>query len=360
MRLEKLRQMMSSKAMDAIIISTGANVRYLSGFAASPGDAWLYITRDQAIIATDFRYWEQAARQSPSFELVKASKGLHDVLLGLLERVDGRSIAYEAANITVWQFDAWLKPFTHIEWHSTSDWVERQRSVKDADEITLMRHSVALADGALAHGLQLVRPGMTERELAWVLESHMRTHGADKVAFDIIVAAGPNGAMAHYAPGDVPLPSGEPIVIDMGAQVGGYCSDLTRTICLGEPADPERFWTIFETVKQAQKLAEAKVGAGMSGVEADAIARQVICDAGFGDHFGHGLGHGVGLSVHESPRVSPLSADTLVEGNVLTIEPGIYISGWGGVRIEDMVVVRSGGVEVLSRADKTPIVLGAW
>jgi len=360
MRLEKLREMMVDKGMDAILISTGANVRYLSGFAASPGDAWLFITKDQAIIATDFRYWEQAERQSPGFELVKAHRALHEVLPGLLERVDGKSIGYEATNITVGQYDAWMRPQSHIEWQSTSDWVERLRAVKDAGEIAAICRSVALADEALAHCLQLLRPGMTERELAWLLESYMRTHGADKVAFDIIVAAGPNGAMAHYAPAEVPLPLGQPIVIDMGAQAGGYCSDLTRTICLGEPADAERFWTVYETVKQAQEQAEATICAGMSGVDADAIARQVIGDAGFGDHFGHGLGHGVGLLVHESPRASPLSADTLVEGNVLTVEPGIYITGWGGVRIEDMVIVRQGDVEVLSQADKTPIVRGAW
>ena len=182
----------------------------------------------------------------------------------------------------------------------------------------------------------------------------MRTQGADGVAFAPIVASGPNGAMAHHRPADRPTQPGEPIVVDIGARVGGYCSDLTRTLWLGPP--DERFREVYEVVLRAQRAAEADMRPGMTGKEADRLARSVIEEAGYGEAFGHGLGHGIGLNEHESPRLKKTSEETLAEGMVVTIEPGIYLSGWGGVRIEDVVLVEANGVEVLSQAKKDPIV----
>ena len=360
MRLSRLRDRMLEQSLDGLLVSDIGNVQYLSGFTGSPGDAWLHISPTMAMIATDSRYWEQAERQCPGFELVKITARPDAVLPGMLARLEGPRVGFEADRFTVDLHDRWLKPLADYEWVATTGIVRELRATKQPEEVELMREAVALADQSLAHGLRNARPGMTERELAWIIEAYMRTHGAQKVSFDFIVGAGPNGAMAHYLAADTPLALGEPIVIDMGAKLNGYCSDLTRTVCLGDPLDPERFWDVYNTVLAAQQKAEAEIRAGVTGVEADAFARQVISEAGYGDRFGHGLGHGVGLEVHEMPRVSYLSEDTLQAGNLITVEPGIYITGWGGVRIEDIVLVTEDGVEVLTQSPKDPIIRGDW
>ena len=363
MRLSKLRQILAKNDLDAFLVSHPMNERYLSGFTGSEGDAWLLISQDLALIVTDSRYYEQVKRECPDFELLKINTRFDDVLPEALRRVSGKRIGrigYEADHVTVAQYERWMRPLKEVEWVSTNEWIKCLRAVKDAEEVAAMRRAVALADEALAHGLEQIRPGMTERELAWIMETYMRTHGAEKISFDFIVAAGPNGAMPHYRAGDVPLPLGQPIVIDMGAQLDGYCSDLTRTVCLGEPAEPERFWEVYNTVLAAQQKAEAEIRAGMTGIAADGIARQVIADANHSEQFGHGLGHGVGLEVHEKPKVSYVSVDTLAVGNLFTVEPGIYIPGWGGVRIEDIVLAIQDGLEVLTQSPKEPLVHGDW
>ena len=196
---------------------------------------------------------------------------------------------------------------------------------------------------------------MTERELAWIIESTMRTHGAEATAFELIVCGGPNSARPHARATDRPLQPGEPIIIDMGARVAGYCADLTRTFCLGQPADPDRFWEVYHTVLRAQVAAETALRPGLTGQQGDAVARDLIAAAGYGEYFGHGLGHGVGLAIHEEPRLSRIHAAPLMAGAVLTVEPGIYLPGWGGVRIEDVVLVTEKGVEVLTQAPKDPL-----
>jgi Xaa-Pro aminopeptidase len=199
-----------------------------------------------------------------------------------------------------------------------------------------------------------IRPGMTEREISWEVETIMRTHGAEGLSFPSIVASGPNGAMAHAVTSERRVQLGEPLVIDMGAVYNGYCSDLTRSFCLGQAS--EEYRAIWDTVLQAQHAAEQAIVPGMSGVEADAVARRAIYGAGYEGKFGHGLGHGVGLAVHEGPRASVRSQDTLQPGMVLTVEPGIYIPTWGGVRIEDMVVVTPEGCRILTQAAKVPVI----
>jgi Xaa-Pro aminopeptidase len=201
-----------------------------------------------------------------------------------------------------------------------------------------------------------LRPGMTEREIAWRLEVEMRQRGADALSFPIIVASGPNGAMPHHRPADRAVQAGETITIDMGCVVGGYCSDLTRTVVIGEP-DP-KFWEVYDLVLRAQQTCEDKLKAGMTGNAGDALARDVIAAAGHKEHFGHGTGHGVGLAIHEDPRLTYTSAGEAVveEGAVVTVEPGVYVPGWGGVRIEDMVVVGKDRCHVLTTAHKAPII----
>jgi len=226
------------------------------------------------------------------------------------------------------------------------------RAIKDNAELATIRRAVAISDGAVEHIKKMIRPGITEKEIAWELEFYMRTHGADQLAFPIIAAAGPNGAMPHAVPSDRAVLPGEPIVMDLGARVDGYNSDLTRTICIGEP--DERFRQVYGVVLKAQLAAEEAIRPGMQGREADAVAREVISKAGYGEYFGHGLGHGVGLAVHEKPGVGKTSEDLLLPGSVVTVEPGIYIPGWGGIRIEDTVIVTDDGIEVLSQATKDP------
>nr|HPL29442.1 M24 family metallopeptidase [Anaerolineae bacterium] len=234
-------------------------------------------------------------------------------------------------------------------------WVEELRAVKSPDELALMRRAVAISDAVIAALPELLQPGMTEKQLAWRIESFMHEHGADEPSFPIIAAGGPNGAMAHAVPSERPLVPGEPIVLDLGARVEGYCSDLTRTVCIGQP--DARFREIYAIVLQAQQTAEAGIKAGLLGKDADALARQVIVEAGYGEAFGHGLGHGVGLDIHERPGAGARSEDRLEPGMAVTVEPGIYLPGWGGVRIEDLVVVTEGGVEILSAATKDPVVV---
>jgi Xaa-Pro aminopeptidase len=241
-----------------------------------------------------------------------------------------------------------------VEFVPLKDTVETLRAVKDEDEIDALRRSVALTDAAFAQFVEVVRPGMTEREAAWEIEAAMRTGGASKVAFDLIVAAGPNGALPHARPGDHAIQPGEPVVVDIGCVVDGYCSDMTRTFCLGQPSD--KYLEVWQIVLQAKEAAEAVIRAGVSGVDADAAARNVIAAAGYGDYFGHGLGHGVGLAVHEGPRASRLSEDTLEAGMSLTVEPGIYLPGEFGVRLEDLVIIGEHGIEILTNTPKMPLV----
>ena len=353
-RLDLLRAELPAVGADAILISQPENRWYLSGFTGSSG--WLLITGQQAFIATDFRYYEQVGLECPDFELVKVTTRFADVLPEVLAQASVRCLAFEADHATFADAQDWAKAVPGVEWAPTRGVVMRLRSVKDASELATMKAAIALADEALAAGLAQARPGMTELELSWRIESYMRTHGAQTVAFDLIIACGPNGARPHARATGAPLVAGEPIVIDMGARVNGYNSDLTRTVCLGQPNDPDRFWGVYNTVLRAQVAAEAAIRPGMNGQHVDAVARDLIAEAGYGDYFGHGLGHGVGLAVHEEPRLSRITPSMLAPGHVVTVEPGIYLPGWGGVRIEDIVLVTEDGVEALTRAPKEPLI----
>jgi Xaa-Pro aminopeptidase len=348
-RLDKLRQKLIEEELDAILITQPQNRRYLSGFTGSAGV--LLISAEQAILATDFRYYEQVAKQAPDFELARVGYEFTKVLPDLVVQVGAKRVGFEAVHLPYAQYQEWDEVAEGFELAPTKELVEELRAVKDEGELEVIRRAVALADEAMTYVLDVMEPGMTERAVAWEIETYMRTHGADKVAFDLIVAGGPSGAMPHARPSEAPIRAGEPIVMDIGAQTEGYHSDLTRTACLGAPDD--RFREIYDIVLQAQLAAEEGIRAGMTGQEADALARSVIEEAGYGEYFGHGLGHGVGLAVHEKPRLSKLSEEEVLQpGMVVTIEPGIYLPGWGGVRIEDIAVVGEDGVEVLTLARK--------
>ncbi|MFZ8845268.1 M24 family metallopeptidase [Thermoflexus sp.] len=354
-RMKAVRRLMAEKKVEAFLVTYLPNVRYLSGFTGSA--AILCITPRGAWILTDFRYWEQAARQAPDFTLYRLpSRRFSEILPEFLKKIGSpQRIAFESARVTVDQWKSWKKAAPKVRWIPTRDWVESLRAVKDEEELARIREAARIADATMAYLRRRLRPGMTEREAAWLAEQYLRTHGGEDVAFDILVASGPNAAMAHHHPGDRPLKVGEPIVVDLGARVDGYHSDLTRTFILGRM--PRRFREIYDIVLRAQEAAIRHMRAGMPGKEIDALARAVIEEAGYKDAFGHGLGHGVGLEIHEKPSAGPIAEDLVPAGAVLTVEPGIYLSGWGGVRIEDMVVVGEDGVrEILTHASRDPLI----
>lgn len=352
MRLMRLRSAIDEHRIDAMLVCQPDNRRYLSGFTGSAG--WLVISPDRAILASDFRYFEQVEREAPGFELAKIDTKLVDLLPELLADLGVKHLGFESQHVPVHDLQAWSSAAEEVEWVPVKNAVEKLRVVKDEDEVESLRRSAALTDAAFAYFLGVLKPGTTEREAAWEIEAYMRTHGASKVAFDLIVAAGPNGALPHARPGDRVIQAGEPLVVDIGCVVDGYCSDMTRTISLGTPNS--RYLEVWEIVFKAQEAAATQVRPGMSGVEADALAREPIAEAGYAELFGHGTGHGVGLAVHEDPRASRLSEDTLEAGMALTIEPGIYVPGEFGVRIEDLVIIREKGAEILSGAPKTPVI----
>lgn len=351
MRLTKLRSFLTEQGLDAILVSQPENRRYLSGFTGSAGV--LLISAERAVLATDFRYYEQVTREAPDFELVRVTGKFSDSFGEMMSKAGVLRLGFESQHVTVDQLQDWTRATTGVEWVPLKNAVESLRVLKDADEIASLRRSAALTDAALAHLLEVIKLGMTEREAAWEIEAFMRANGASKVAFDLIVASGPNGALPHAYPGDRAFQAGDPIVIDIGCVVDGYCSDLTRSFCLGQ-ATP-KYLQVWDTVLQAQLAAEAAIRAGMTGPQIHALAHDLIAEAGYGEFFGHGLGHGVGLAIHESPRASCLSEDTLEAGMSLTVEPGIYLPGEFGVRLEDLVIIGQNGVEIPSSAPKTPV-----
>ena len=365
-RLGRLRERMADVGLDGFLVGSpledtfhthAANRRYLSGFTGSMG--WLLFTADAAFIAVDFRYFEQAERQAPGFTLFRASGGIESWFRDLIGEagLSGKRVGFEPAGTTVAAYQAMKKALEKIpsgerpKLLAAPPIVEELRAVKGPEEIDAIQRAVDLGDEAFQAAADRMEPGWTERQVAWEIERYARENGADGLSFETIVAAGPWGAMPHAQPRDRPIEAGEPVVIDMGVRVDGYCSDLTRTIVVGDAADG-RFREVYDIVLTAQLTAEELVATGMSGEQAHMLAHNVIAEAGYGDSFGHGLGHGVGLLVHESPRLAKTSKDELKDGMVATIEPGIYISGWGGVRIEDMVVFEDGKARVLSRAPK--------
>jgi Xaa-Pro aminopeptidase len=354
-RVQRLRQTLQKYELDAALVSSAQNRRYLSGFTGSAG--YLLITPDDAVIATDFRYFEQSAAQAPDFRLHKGVSGSFDSWApALFAGLGGKKVAFEASDMSVAVHHEFKKCIASIpaaeqpQLVPTPNLVESLRIFKEPGEVEALQRAVDLADAAFVDVAERIEPGWTERRVAWEIEKYIREHGGDAISFDTIVAGGPWGAMPHAYPRDRQLESGEAVVIDMGAEVDGYMSDLTRTIVLGKPDD--QFKKIYDIVLTAQLTAEEMVQQGMGGEECHMIAHNVIEAAGYGETFGHSLGHGVGLQVHEAPRLGRRSRDELKDGMVFTIEPGIYITGWGGVRIEDMVVMEGGKARVMTAAPK--------
>ncbi|MFC1934294.1 M24 family metallopeptidase [Chloroflexota bacterium] len=351
-RLKKLRQSLVEKEIDAIFVSQPENRYYLSGFDGSSG--YLLITPQDAVLATDFRYVGQAKTQAPDYQIFQITGNMPDWFSRLVAGQNSSRLGFEAGDITFAMYrqlsDILNKAQFRLKLVPVDGLVESLRMIKEPEEIELITKAAEIAVRALEYIEDKMRIGMAEREVAWEIEKFMRENGSQALPFEVIVASGPNSALPHAKPSQRQISPGEPIVIDIGARFGGYSSDLSRTICLGTPDDT--FKKVYDTVLGAQLAAIAIIKGGMSGDEADSLARTVIEQAGYGEAFGHGLGHGVGLVPHEQPRLGPNSTELLSSGMVFTIEPGIYLTGWGGVRIEDLLVMEGDKARVLSKARK--------
>lgn len=352
-RLQKLRRKLAEKELDGIFISQSENRYYLSNFLGTAG--YLLITGHDTVLATDFRYTEQAGIQSPEYRIFQITGSSLDWFVQLVAELKIKRLGFESGNIT-FAFhqklsEALNKAGAKLELIPVEAAVESIRELKEPEEIELITRAADIADKAMEHIREMIHVGITEKEVAWEIEKFMREKGSQSLPFEPIVASGPNAALPHHRPSGRHIGPGEPVVIDIGARVAGYCSDLTRTICL-DKQDDAQFNQVYDTVLNAQLAAISMIHEGTSGIEADGTARGVIADAGFGRAFGHSLGHGVGLNEHEQPRLGPNSTDTLASGMVFTLEPGIYLTGWGGVRIEDLVVLENGRIRLLSNAQK--------
>lgn len=299
-RLTAVRHKLSEWQVAGILVSSPENRRWLSGFTGSFG--YLLVTAEQALLATDFRYWEQAARQSPTFTLFKYER-TDEATLKFLQAAAVSTIGLEAESVTVADAER-LAGVPGITWKPLPETFEPLRAIKSASELAKIRAAAAITDQVMARFPQIARPGMTEQAAAWALEKGMREAGAEAMAFDVIVASGPNAALPHHHPGGRLLQAGDPIIVDMGAQVDGYKSDMTRTFFLGEP--DEQFWSIYNVVLAAQTAVLQHTTPGMKATAVDALARDLIKEAGYGDYFGHGLGHGLGLFIHEAPFMTHL------------------------------------------------------
>jgi Xaa-Pro aminopeptidase len=352
-RLRRLRATLADKGMDGLVVSNPQNLRYLSGFTGSSG--WLLISENKAILATDFRYIEQAKMEAPDYEISLIKGDLSNWLPNLISDLNWQKLAFEDTSVSYHSYrmlsDTVKSKLVNLELVPSGGLVEQLRSIKEPEELELIKRAVELTDAAFEQAKLIIRPGVTEKEVAWELEKLLRDNGSEQLAFDIILASGPNSALPHAKPTERAICAGEPVLIDMGAKIGGYCGDFSRTLCCGQ-AD-KTLQEIYGVVLQAQTAAMSGIESGIGASQADALARTVIEQAGYGDAFGHSLGHGIGLSVHELPTLAPNSSDLLIDDMVFTVEPGIYISGWGGVRIEDIAILEKGRIKMLTRSEKT-------
>lgn len=345
-RLARLREKLSTESVDALVVTSAANVRYLSGFT---GEGYLVVGKSDVIVSSDGRYRVEAAEIEGVAEAVFHNGGHLAGAIESVQKLGAGAAAFEAEHLTYQAYRTLSEKLAEVPLKPAERWIEEQRVVKDESEIALMRVAAEKIDTALGEFLETVQPGKSECQLA--LELQMAIVGLEsEPAFATIMASGPSCARPHAVPCARVLCEAEMLKIDAGARWEGYCSDITRTYYFGAP--DAKFSAVYNLVKTAQQAAVEAAKPGMLGRELDAIARQIIADGGYGEDFGHGLGHGVGLEVHEAPRVSSRSEDVLKPGMVVTIEPGIYLAGWGGVRIEDTVLITEDGCEALTRAEK--------
>ncbi|MCE5323225.1 Xaa-Pro peptidase family protein [bacterium] len=349
-RLAGIRNQMSAKNLEVMLITNMQNIFYLSGFTGST--AAMVITADKSYILVDPRYSIQARSECKDSEVRDYTRIAAVVAAAsLIKELNAKSVGYEADNLVISSFGKLRRALgPGIKSRSTTGMVEKIRRIKDPDELALIRHACSIVDTTFEKIIQEIRPGMTENEIALFIDTNMRKLGAEHEGFSTIAAAGPNSACPHHSPTDAMLKTGQFLKMDYGAQYMRYNSDITRTIFFGKPTAKHR--EVYQTVLDAQMKAIESIAPGKNCRDIDAVAREYIASKGYGDNFGHGLGHSLGIDVHEEPRFSPTCDVVLEPGMVMTVEPGIYIEGWAGVRIEDDVLVTDTGCEVLTSANK--------
>lgn len=345
-RLEALQQMLEAEEVDALVVSSPANIRYLSGFT---GEGYLVVGKGELLVATDGRYKVEAEDTVPGCQACCHVGGHLAGVIEFLGQLGAEAVGFESCHLTYSAYEKLAAGVPNVALGPVQGWVERLRLVKDAEEIAAMREAARRVDDALAEFTADLKVGESERRLAWAFDTALVDRDSAP-SFSTIMASGPSAASPHAVPGLRRLAKGDMLKIDTGGIVDGYCSDITRTYFVGEP--DARFHEVYNIVRQAQAAAVAAVRPGVTGKQLDTIARDIIAEGGYADAFTHSLGHGVGLEIHEGPHVSSNCEDPLQPGMVITIEPGIYLEGWGGVRIEDMVVVTETGCDVLTLAPK--------
>jgi Xaa-Pro aminopeptidase len=344
-RQAAVREVMARDGLEAFLVTHLPNIRYLTGFSGSAG--LLLLLPATAVLVTDFRYSAQAPQEVGNAAEVEIDRANVWARLGRVLAAEAPgSIGIEASHLPVRDLDR-LKGLGRFTVVPTSELVERFRAAKAPAEVALIAQAATLAQDALAEVLPSIRPGERELDVAARLEGALRRRGSEWHPFPTIVASGPRAALPHARTSERPIERGDLLLLDFGAEVGGYCADLTRTVVVGAPAD-ERQRTVYDVVRRSQARAIAHVAAGMTGREADALARDPITAAGYGEAFGHSLGHGLGLEVHEAPRLAPTAEAVLPVHAVVTVEPGIYLPGWGGIRLEDDVYLGPDGPRCLS------------
>lgn len=346
-KIKRLRELIKKSDIDGVLITSAENRFYLSGFTGSAG--CLFITSKQKYILSDFRYWEQINTETPDFKLLKTQRD--NELIGvksLLKKCPNvKKIGFEDEKVSYAYYKKIAKELSNIKLIPMEGKVADLRMIKSEEETEFIKKAAIIANKALERVKKSIKPGATEKYIASLLQMEMKELGAEKESFDIIVASGANGALPHAKPGDKRIRKGDLVVIDFGAKYNGYCSDMTRTICIGAMSAKQE--KIYKIVERAQKTAINYIKAGVICGQVDKKARKLIEKEGYGKNFGHGLGHGIGIEVHEGPYFRPNVKTILKPGMIISVEPGIYISGFGGVRIEDLVLVTRNGCKILTQ-----------
>ncbi|KKI93001.1 Xaa-Pro dipeptidase [Bacillus sp. SA1-12] len=352
-KLEKIRNRFKELSIDGLLITSKFNRRYMTGFTGTAGVA--VISLDKAVFITDFRYTEQAAKEVEGFEIVKHTGPIIEEVAAVVKQLGIKRLGFEQDHLTYQAYTSYKNAITDTEFVPVSDAVEKLRLIKSSSEIKILKEAAEIADAAYKHILTFVKPGLKEIEVANELEFFMRKNGAESSSFDMIVASGYRSALPHGVASNKEIEKGDFVTLDFGAYYKGYCSDITRTFAVGQPSDELK--NIYAIVLEAQMRGMNGIKPGMSGKEADALTRDYITQQGYGEYFGHSTGHGLGMEVHEGPALSFRSDAILEPGMVVTVEPGIYIAGLGGVRIEDDTVITESGNESLTHSPKDLIIL---
>ncbi|PRS10196.1 Xaa-Pro dipeptidase [Bacillus atrophaeus] len=353
MKLEKLRNLFKQLGIDGLLITSGTNLQYMTGFTGSAGLA--VISEERAAFITDFRYTEQAKAQVKGFEIIEHGGSLIQTAADTINDFGIAKLGFEQNSMTYGTYASYHAVVNSAELVPVAESVEKLRLIKSDEEIKILEEAAKIADDAFHHILTFIKPGISEISVANELEFFMRSQGADSSSFDMIVASGLRSSLPHGVASEKLIESGDFVTLDFGAYYKGYCSDITRTIAVGEPSD--KLKDIYQIVFDAQALGVQHIKPGMTGKEADALTRDHITAKGYGQYFGHSTGHGLGMEVHESPGLSARSSAVLEPGMIVTVEPGIYIPETGGVRIEDDIVITENGCRTITHSPKELIIL---